>query len=344
MAKSTQRRPEPPARVTLKVLAERLGLSPSTISFVLNDSPGRSIPAATRERIWKAAEELNYQPSVIARTLRGQKMQTIGILLPELGEGYHTRVIAGVGDFLTEHEYLYFTVQHRHDAKLVETYPRLLQARGADGLLAVDTLLSHKPSLPTVAIAGHADVAGVPGVMLDHELAAQLSIEYLYRLGHRKMVFIKGQSFSTDSELRWQATQKFAERFGIAVEARRTIELTIDSTSPSITYTPMCELLRRDRDFTAVVCFNDISAMGAIRALYDSGLQVPHDVSVLGFDDIQSASFHVPSITTIRQPLHEMGRFGAEALLKSLSGEALPELLRVEPELVIRESTGYVRR
>ncbi len=326
------------------MLGDHLGLSPSTISFVLNDTPGRSIPEATRERIRKAAAEMNYQPSVIARTLRGQRMQTIGILLPELGEGYHTRVISGIGDFLMAQHYFYFTVQHRHNEKLIKTYPHLLQARGVDGLLAVDTHLTSPLPLPTVLIAGHTELANVTNVMLDHELGARLALEHLFHLGHRQIVYIKGQSFSTDTELRWQATLKYARQLGLAVERKRIVELTMDSTSPSISYPLIQKLLKKDRSFTAILCFNDISAMGSIRALYDAGLRVPEDVSVLGYDDIQSASFHMPSLTTIRQPLQQMGCAGADALLRQLSGEVLPHVLRVEPELIVRESTGPVRQ
>src|ERR1700678_1180318 len=100
-------------RTSLKTLAEYLHLSPSTISFVLNDSPGRSIPDATRRRIKEAAIKFNYRPSMIARTLQGKRMQTIGILLPELGEGYHSQVLSGIGDLLMPEGYFYFTVHHR---------------------------------------------------------------------------------------------------------------------------------------------------------------------------------------------------------------------------------------
>lgn len=330
-------------RISLKLLGEHLGLSASTVSFVLNNTPGRSIPETTRERVRKAARELNYQPSVIARTLRGQRMDTVGILLPEMGEGYHTRVIAGIGDLLAERGFFYFTVQHRHDAKLIETYPELLLSRGVDGILAVDTHLTHTLALPTVLIAGHTELPHLCNVMLDHELAASLALEHLYRLGHRNIVFMKGQSFSTDSPLRWEATLKVAAQLGLSVDPTLIVQLTVDSDSPAISYPPMKDLLSHPRKFTAVLCFNDVSAMGAIRALHDAGLRVPQDVSVMGFDDIQSASFHVPSLTTIRQPLREMGRTGADALLRMLSGEAPPPVIRVQPELMVRESTGPAR-
>ncbi len=333
--------PVPAARRTsLKFLGEHLGLSPSTVSFVLNDAPGRSIPESTRERVRKAAAEFNYQPSIIARTLRGQRMQTVGILLPEMGEGYHSLVIAGIGDMLMEKQYFHFTVQHRHKPELIEAYPHLLQARGVDGIIAIDTHLTQPLPLPAILIAGHTDLPDIANVMLDHELAARLALEHLYRLGHRKIVFMKGQSVSTDTELRWQATAHVARELGLAFDDR----LTIDSTSPEISYPPIHDLLEARRDFTAILCFNDVSAMGSIRALHDAGLRVPEDVSVLGFDDIQSASFHVPSLTTIRQPLKTMGSTAAHALLQKLHGEIVPSVMRVEPELIVRESTGPVSR
>ena len=122
-----------------------------------------------------------------------------------------------------------------------------------------------------------------------------------------------------------------------------TIRLEQDSHSPEIGYPGIKRILNERRFFTAVVCFNDVSAMGVIRALHDGGLRVPGDVSVIGYDDIQSASYHVPSITTIRQPLQRMGSIAADMLLRKLSGEATPALIPVEPELIARESTGQAR-
>jgi DNA-binding LacI/PurR family transcriptional regulator len=327
-------------RASLKFLAEHLNLSPSTISFVLNNTPGRSIPEVTRERIRAAAAHFNYQPSMIARTLQGKRMQTVGILLPELGEGYHSQVLSGIGDLLMQEGYFYFTVHHRHKTDLIQAYPTLLQSRGVDGILAIDTHLTDPLPLPTVLVAGHTDLPHIPNVVLDHQRAAHLALCHLYELGHRKIVFMKGQSISTDTEARWNATMQVARELGLAVDRNLTIQLDKDSTSPEISYPGIHALIERKRDFTAILCFNDISAMGSIRALHDAGLRVPHDVSIVGFDDIQSASFHVPRITTIRQPLQLMGSTAAQTLLRKLAGEAVPSVLPIEPELIVRESTA----
>ena len=159
-----------PLRPNLKMLAAHLGLSPSTISLVLNNVPGRSIPEATRERVRAAAREFNYQPSLIARKLQGKRVNTIGIMLPELGEGYHSQVISGAGDLLIREGYFYFTVHHRHRAELVRGYPELLEARGVEGILAIDTHLEESPMLPTVLVAGHSELPGVSNVVLDSGL------------------------------------------------------------------------------------------------------------------------------------------------------------------------------
>jgi len=322
------------------MLAEYLDLSPSTISFVLNDSPGRSIPEATRARVKAAAAKFNYQPSMIARTLQGKRMKTIGVLLPELGEGYHSQVLSGVGDLLIREGYFYFTVHHRHKKNLVEAYPDLLRSRGVDGILAIDTHLDAPLPLPTVLVAGHTTLAGVTNVILDHHLAAKLALEHLHQLGHRKIAFIQGQPFSSDSDVRWTATLKAAQELDLEVNDDLTVHLQIDSHSPEISYPGIRKLIQSHRPFTAILCFNDVSAMGSIRALHEAGLHVPADVSILGFDDIQSAAFQVPSLSTIRQPLQKMGSTAVQMLLKKLAGEPTPEIVQVDPVLVVRESTA----
>ncbi len=332
-----------PHHANLKMLAEYLDLSPSTISFVLNETPGRSIPESTRARVKAAAEKFNYQPSMIARTLQGKRMQTIGILLPELGEGYHSQVLSGVGDLLMRENYFYFTVHHRHHKELVDTYPGLLRSRGVDGIVAIDTHLSEPPPLPTVTVAGHNPLPGVANVFLNEEQAARLSLCHLRELGHTKIAFMQGQPFSSDSNKRWSATLGAARELGIEVDEELMIYLSKDSQSPEISYPGIRGLVRGGQPFTAVLCFNDVSAMGTIRALHESGLRVPDDISVLGFDDIQSAAYQVPSLTTIRQPLIRMGEMAAELLLKQLAGETIPEAVEVAPELIVRESTGPAR-
>lgn len=329
---------------SLKQLAEHLGLNPATVSVVLNDVPGRSIPQATRDRIKAAAKQMNYQPNLLARSLRSRRTLTIGILVPELGEGYHTQVLSGIGDHLMSAGYFYFTAHHRHKRNLVEDYTRMLVGRGAQGIIAIDTLLEHPIPVPVVAVAGHRHIEGVTNVLLDHRRAAELVLTHLHSLGHRKIAFMRGQPFSSDSDSRWNELTAVAAELGIEIDPELVVGLNRDLTSPELGYPVVQQLLATRRPFTALVAFNDISAMGAIRALLDVNLRVPEEVSVIGFDDIKAAAYTMPRLTTINQPLAEIGRIATQSLLNRLHNTMPPrDEITVEPELVVRESTGPVR-
>ena len=344
MAKRNDSHPAGP--VSLKTLAAYLNLDPTTVSVVLNQVPGRSIPEATRERIRKAAVKFNYQPSFLARSLRNRRTMTIGILVPVLADGYHAEVMTGIGDSLLEEKYFYFIAHHRHRRDLIEQYPRMLMSRGAEGLITIDTNLIDQPPLPVVAIAGHQRVDGITHIVLDHHRAAELSLRHLYDLGHRTIAFMRGQTYSSDSDARWQGIVEVARDLGLAIRPELTIQLEKDLTSPELGYPVVKQLLTHHRSFTAFLSFNDIAAIGAIRALHDVGLRVPQDVSVVGFDDIKEAAFQTPSLTTIRQPLHQMGALAVKTLLQQLrpSGRSEFPHIAVAPELIIRESTGPVRK
>src|SRR6266850_4108650 len=341
MAPTRKDKDRPEGRTSLKILADYLGLCPATISVVLNNVPGRSIPAETRERVRAAARKFNYQPSLLARSLRKQRTFTVGVLVPELSDGYHTLVMSGIGDHLMREGYFYFSAHHRHKPDLVEEYPRLLVGRGAEGIIAIDTTLEHELSVPVVAVAGHKKIPGVTNVVLDHKRAAELALRHLHQLGHRHIAFMRGQPFSSDSDDRWRSIVAVARELNIEIRPELTIQLEKDLTSPELGYPVVQQLLQLKRRFTALVSFNDIAAIGAIRALRDANLVVPDDVSVLGFDDIRAAAYHNPSLTTIRQPLHDMGQSAARILLQRIQGfKDYPKEYAVPPELIIRESTA----
>ena len=285
-------KPTPHQPVSLKQLAEHLGLNPATVSVVLNDVPGRSIPQATRDRIKAAAKKMNYHPSLLARSLRNRRTLTIGILLPELGEGYHSQVMSGIGDQLISAGYFYFTAHHRHQKSLVEEYTRMFIGRGAQGIIAIDTLLEHPIPVPVVAVAGHRHIEGVTNVVLDHARAAELVLTHLYSLRHRKIAFMRGQPFSSDSDERWKGLVAVAKTLNLEINPELVVSLDRSLTSPELGYPVVQKLLATKQPFTAIVTFNDISAMGAIRALQDFGLRVPADVSVIGLTISRPCSIH----------------------------------------------------
>jgi LacI family transcriptional regulator len=330
--------------VTLKQLAQHLGLDPTTVSVVLNDVPGRAIPQVTRDRIKAAARKFNYRPSLLARSLRNRKTQTIGILAPELSDGYHTQVMSGIGDHLMAAGYFYFTAHHRHRRALIDEYIEMLLGRGVEGLIAIDTALERSLPIPAACVAGHRVVAGVTNVVLDHRFAAELTLSHLQSLGHRHIAFMRGQAFSSDSDERWTSICQTAKTMGVTIDPDLVVELTRDISSPELGYPVVQALLAGGKKFTAIVAFNDMSAIGTVRALQDFGLRIPEDVSVIGFDDISAASFNNPRLTTIRQPLSNMGRIAAQSVLNRIhQSEQFRKEVTVEPELVVRESTAGAR-
>jgi DNA-binding LacI/PurR family transcriptional regulator len=331
-------------RVNLRELAEHLGLSVATVSLVMNRSPAaKSIPDHTQTRVRAAARKLNYRPNVMARMLRQKRSFTIGVIVPEISEGYEALVLSGIEDHLLQEGYFYLVVSHRHKQDLIEEYPRMLQQRAVEGLIVVDTPFEGRIPLPVVAISGHRHVAGVTNIALNHSLAATLALEYLAKLGHRQIAFMKGQEFSSDTGVRWKAVRAAAEALHLSVEEERIVQLESESPTPLPGYDVTAQLLEKGAPFTALFAFNDISAIGAIRALREKGLRVPEDVSVVGFDDIQSAAFQNPGLTTIRQPLREMGIKAASTLLGRINAGTkaeYPKNIVMEPELIVRGSTA----
>jgi DNA-binding LacI/PurR family transcriptional regulator len=345
-----------PGHVNLKMLAEHLQLSQTTISLVLNKSPSaKSIPQETRQRVLEAAERLNYRPNYFARSLRQSRSMSVGVLAPDLSEGYFTRVMSGVVEELTLAKYFYFTACHDWKRELMAEYPRMLVERAVDGFLLLNTPAELDVPVPVVAISAHGTEPNVTHIVLDHVKAVEMAMAHLYELGHRRIAFMRGPKVIPDSEFRWEGVQQAAQALQLNLDPNLVTRIDSGSwslktghhpMSPEIGYEPMKRLLENTRDFTAIFCFNDIAAIGAIRALTEAGLRVPGDVSVVGFDDIQSAAFCTPSLTTVRQPLNEMGKRGARILLERIANPGAEELVAdvvMQPELVVRESTGKAR-
>src|SRR6266446_157711 len=329
-------------RVTLKTIAQQLGLTPGTVSAALNNSPAaRSIPEHTKNRIIEAAKTLNYRPNFFARTLRLKRTYTIGVIAEEIGDAYGSMVISGIEEYLRKNNYFFLTVIHRHDPKLLQTYAQMLLTRVVEGFITTDTSLSEELALPTVAVAGHRRVEGLTNIILDHTRAAHLALEHLRDLGHQEIAFIRGQTMSSDSSVRWDAICEEAQQLGIHIRPELTIQLEGFDSTPGIGYTFTKQLLARKHSFTALFAYNDIAAIGAIWAFHEAGLRVPEDISVVGFDDIPGAAYANPGLTTVRQPLVKMGQIAAQTVIERIEerGTYQPEIA-IEPEFVIRQSTG----
>jgi len=332
---------------SLRSLSEYLRLSPATVSIVINDSPAaKAIPERTKSRILRAAQKLDYRANFFARSLSLKRGYTIGILLPELSEGYASAILSGIEDELLKRGYFYFVASHRGRSALIEKYPRMLIDRAVEGIILVNTPLKHPLSVPSVSISGHRKVKGVVNVGVDNAKGAFLAMEHIVKLGHREIAFFKGHPGSADTEYRWQGVRHAASQLGIRIRPQLTLQLQHGATHPGPSlpeegYENAQKLLATGRQFSALVAFNDISAIGAMRAFRDAGLRVPEDISVVGFDDIHGAAYLSPRLTTVRQPLNQMGEIAADQLLSRIVNgtKSGAQQVSVEPELVVREST-----
>lgn len=347
MKKETQRRP-----ATLRGLCNYLQLSPATVSIVINDSPAaKAIPEHTKSRILDAARKLNYRANFFARSLSLKRGYTVGVLVPELSEGYAAAIMSGIEDELLKQGYFYFVASHRGRTALIEEYPRMFVDRAVEGIILVNTPISNAIPVPAVSISGHRRVKGVVNVGVDNAKGACLAMDHLVKLGHKEIAFFKGHPGSADTTYRWNGLCRAAEEMGIQIHPEMTLQLQKGASVPGPSvpeegYENAQKLLANGRRFTALVAFNDISAIGAMRAFRDAGLRVPEDVSVVGFDDIQGAAYLTPRLTTVRQPLRRMGEIAAERLLTKISNVSKngAQQVSVAPELVIRESTCEPRR
>jgi DNA-binding LacI/PurR family transcriptional regulator len=338
--------------MALKELSAYLGLSPSTVSRVINGgATAHRIAGSTQQRVLEAAALFGYEANIIARSLRQKRTFTVGVLVPEISEGYSTAVLSGIDDALLKEGLFYFVASHRHHAELLEAYPRLMISRAVDGIIAVDTKVSEHIPVPVVAVSGHWHNPHAISVELDHHQAALLALEHLQKLGHQRIAFIKGQAFSSDTSRRWKAIREVAGKLGIMLYPELTVQLRspipgLDS-GPEPGHLATQELLSRKSPFSAIFSFNDVSAIGAITALREAGLHVPRDISVVGFDDVLFAATSHPPLTTVRQPLREMGQMAATTLLGLIQGNSEHKpgsVITVYPELIQRRSTTRFAR
>jgi LacI family transcriptional regulator, galactose operon repressor len=331
-------------RITLRELAEHLGLSRTTISMILNDVPEATrFPEETRQRVVESARRLGYRPNYFARSLGRKRTHLIGVIAPDFGNGYEATILSGFQRCLLNTEYTSFISTHLWSPSQLQRHVETLCDRGAEGLLLINSTPNESPGIPAVTICTNRSPIWSTRVSIDNAFGIGKAIHHLVSLGHREIAFIKGPKGSGDTEERWNAVLATCKTLGLRVDPGLTVQL--ERLEPPGTRhaeegrIAAQDLLHRGKPFTALVAFNDISALGAMTALRESGHKVPEDVSVMGFDDIEFASVAYPPLTTIRQPLQEMGATAAELLLRKLRNDEKVRSLRVRPELIVRSST-----
>lgn len=331
-------------RITLKKLAEHLRLSRTTISLILNDVPEAArFPEETRRRVAETAKRLGYRPNFFARTLNKKPTYLFGVVAPDFGEGYEAALLSGFQRRLLNTGYTSLVSTHLWNPEILKRDVEALCDRSVEGLLLINSTPSESPGIPAVTICTDRSPIWSTRVSIDNAFGIDKAINHLVSLGHKEIAFIKGPKGGGDTEDRWNAVLATCKKIGIRADPDLAVQL--EQLEPvGMRHADEGRiageiLLRTGKRFTALVVFNDISALGAMTALREAGRRVPEDVSVIGFDDIEFASIANPALTTVRQPLYEMGAKAAELLLRRLAEDTPSRDIQFRPELIVRSST-----
>ena len=343
--------------VTLLDVARASGFSASTVSIVLNDAPlSRHVASKTKEHIRKTAREMGYHPDAFARSLRRRRSHTIGVLVFDISDPFCMSLLRGIEQTLYATPYLPIIMDANNRREQFERYLNLLLERRVEGVVVVANWLFseidplseiEKNHIPAVVVGRDLAARDMRSVVVDNEAGGYAAMEHLHRLGHRQIAILRGPEELDDSSRRWKGIQRFAADAALEIDPRLTAILpaALDPTSGFDGGLRLTTgLIEKGRTFSAILAFDDLTALGAIRALWKAGLSVPRDCSVIGFDDIPAATLNSPGITTIRQPMQEMGSLATRLVLEAVSvpegGAANRQMLYpMGPELIRREST-----
>jgi LacI family transcriptional regulator len=341
--------------ITIREVAKRCRLSPTTVSMVLNQTPmANQIPEATKQRILRVAEGMGYQPNPFAQALRSQHSHTIGVMVPDIADPYCAQILRGIENSFSRSKYLPFLVDIQNDKNRFKEYLNVLIGRRVEGLiilansLSFETELLHAPGMkkvPAVILGREPETDSLSWVATDNEAGTRQAMEHLYGLGHRKIAIIRGPELIVDSHHQWAGICSFASSAGLILEPRLIASLTAPFSSYEGGYERTQQLLALKIPFTAVVAFDDMTAFGCIRALINAGLRVPQDCSVIGFDDIPAAAFYNPALTSVREHMQDLASTGAEILMEAIRAArknqaVVPVQKKIKPDLIVRESTA----
>jgi LacI family transcriptional regulator len=351
-------------RATLLDVARASGFSASTVSIVLNEAPlSRYVAAGTKEHIRTVAGSLGYRPDASARSLRSRRSHTIGIMVSDISDPFCTLILQGIEKALYPTTYLPIIMIAHNQRAQFERHVEMMLERRVEGLILVANWLFgefdlltdiEKSRIPTVGVGRDLTASRISSLQVDNKAGGYEAARHLYELGHRKIAVLRGPSELSDSDRRWHGVQRFAAQAGLSLDPRHVAQLApaVEPTSGfEEGYRLTCSMIERKTKFTAVLAFDDLTGLGAIRALAQAGRRVPDDCSVIGFDDVPLASLSTPALTTIRQPMEHMGSLAAKLVLDSLAGPKLSgssqegvslsgDLHLLPPELVVRQSTA----
>ena len=338
-------------RVTSQQVADRAGVSRTTVSFVLNEVDNVNIPEDTRQRVLDAARELQYVPATAARALVKGQTQTIALVLFRAHEQVFTdpyipNIISGFDLVAQKHGYR-LLVQQFSDFESASIVDRLLRSGEAAGVILTGWVWGHDELLVPLIEAGYPlfsldDLIGmstnVPFLTIDHLSGVRSAARHLISLGHRRIGCVTyGPPSDTHVTRRLQALQEEMRNAGLTVDERLWREGAFE---PETGYRATISLLNEPDPPTAIFGMNDLMALGALAAIHKSGLRVPHDVAVMGYDDMRFSGFTTPALSTVHAPEMDLGRRAAELMIAQVEGKRWTIPKSLSTHLVIRESCG----
>ena len=333
-----------PARATLTMVAERAGVSPSTVSRILNGTAQVSIE---KQALVKAViEELGFRPDPAARSLAGGRTMSIGVLTQYIDSPYYGEALRGIEDELHKANYVPLFVSGHWNEAEEKNRLFMLQERKVDGIivltgkLADETLVDMAALVPVVVTGRQLAAPNLFSIDFDNAEGARLAVRHLHALGHSRVAFISGPLDHPDAGQRLQGYQSEVAQKEMVTDKDLVVFSDFQETGG---FRAMNNLLESRTQFTAVITANDQMAYGARLALHRAGLRVPEDVSLIGFDDLPHSAFTLPPLTSVRQSVYEIGTSAANAMFDLLNKKSPPPKL-VAAELVVRESTRIYRR
>ncbi len=330
---------EPSLRITIKDVAAQAGVSVPTVSKVINGRYG--VSAATFARVQAVIDELGYEASLVARSLRNHQTNVIGILVADL-EPFSTELLKGAANAIRNSgfELVVYSAGGRTDARLgwERRYLSRLSGTLIDGaVLVTPTVVDVRYGAPIVAVDPHTGSSDLPTVDSDNLHGARLATEHLIGLGHRRIALLAGRPDLQSAQLREAGYRQAMTAAGIAISDDL---IRIGGYDAAISTEAARELLSQTDPPTGVFAANDVSAIATIAAATDLGLRVPADLSVVGFDNVPDSALCSPPLTTVEQPIHEMGRIATEILIRLIRGETVETThVTLATRLIVRHST-----
>jgi len=334
--------------VTLKDIARKVGYSVTTVSRALNDYD--DVSQETKQLIKRVAQEMGYHPNVIAQSLQRRRTNTVGFIVPAtdryLSDPYFLELLAGIGDGAASCDFdLLVSTCKPMDTKERVVYERIVKGHRVDGIVVARTRCDDEriaylvsEGFPLVAFGRTASDLDFPYLDVDGEKGVCEAVKYLTNLGHRRIGFISPSLYLMFAEHRLAGYERALQDSGLEFDPALVIEGNLTQARG---HQRMEQLLDLEEPPTAVVTGNDLMAFGAMEAAQERGLVVGRDVAVIGFDDVPLAAYFHPTLTTIRQPIYDVGKMLSQTLIEIVQGEELAERqIILQPELVIRESSG----